>query len=757
MKKSFKKVVAILLAVLMVVCSFPLTALAADGTRANIKLQFGSVTNSATDIKSYTSNRNTNKFPTYSGMNSDELTYSNGAISGYGIGDFFTISVLVENISQISATEIAVKYSDAIEPAFIKNVNSGIAPAIYTDSTAAYTGFGKLEAITAQSGNAIYNTTSTVGETSYIDAENRVMHANFAVQTGADAIDLTKATSVGKYSLTNSAIIATFMFKIVNSKAITFSIDTASDTYYLDTIANGGSVDEYKTYAPKVADDASTAELDFMGKNEHVGSTTQTYTITFVDADGKQISSAQYEEGAAVIAPQLPAVTHDDTNHYTYAWDKEIPATATADGTYTIVKTGAAHEWNQGEVTKEPTATETGIKTFTCTFDGCGATKTESLPATGETHTHTWGEWVYNGDAVYVNKSNYTDGTITRRCSGCGETETETVAGTAFLRCNTYALVLDSSLTVTFKMTKANVKAFNNITVKIDKAFKGQLVLTEPDKQDATYYEYLVGVWPQYVKDDINVVAYSTIQKDGQAVEVWGPTYTRSVKTYTDQVLGSQAYVGSSATAKNKALATICVNILNYASAAQIYSNKNVDELANANLTDAQKAFATPDISSFETVKNYAAVPIDNPSARFAGAALSLEEAVVPKMTIALRTDVALNDITVKATISGKTYSYNPVDDAEQFAKYKENVSGALGQENRYFFYFPGVFANKMSETIEFAVYDKNGTQISAICTYSVESYVQQAYSASSSTQAFKNMLMNIMKYGNSAKAYGLL
>ena len=58
MKKSFKKVVAILLAVLMMVCSFPLTALAAGGTRANIKLQFGSVTNSASNIKNYTVDRN---------------------------------------------------------------------------------------------------------------------------------------------------------------------------------------------------------------------------------------------------------------------------------------------------------------------------------------------------------------------------------------------------------------------------------------------------------------------------------------------------------------------------------------------------------------------------------------------------------------------------------------------------------------------------------------------------------------------------
>ena len=763
MKKSFKKVVAILLAVMMMVCSFPLTALAADGSRANIKLQFGSVTNNASNIKNYTVDRTNTaaKFITYSGMNSNELTYSNGAISGYTTGDFFTVSVLVENISQISATEIAVKYSDAIEPAYIKNASSGKAPALYNEGGNAVTGILPLEAITAQSGNAIYNTTSTVGETSYIDADSRVMHANFAVQTGADAIDLTSEKTVGNYALTNSAIIATFMFKIVNSNAITFSIDTASDTYYLDTIANGGKVEEYKTYAPKVADDASTAELDFMGKNEYVGSTTTTYTITFVDADGQQISSNEYEEGAAVIAPQLPAVTHDDTNHYTYAWDVQPEATATKNATYTIVKTGAAHTWDAGVVTKEPTATETGIKTFTCTFNGCGATKTEAIPATGETHTHTWSDWTYNGDAVYVTKNNYTDGTITRHCTdpNCPDsaTETETVAGTAFLRCNTYALVLDSSLTVTFKMTKTNVSSFSNIVVKANTAFKGEIEYIEPDKEDATYYQYLVGVWPQYVKDDIDVVAYSTIQKDGQTVQVWGPTYTRSVMTYTDQVLGSQAYVGPSASAKNKALATICVNILNYASSAQIYSNTNVNELANANLTDAQKAFATPDISSFNTVKNYAAVPIDNPSARFAGAALSLEDAVIPKMTIALRTDVALEDIVVKATVAGTTYSYNPVDDADRFAVYKTNVSGALGQENRYFFYFPGVFANQMSETINFAIYDKNGTQISAVCTYSVESYVQQAYSATSSTVAFKNMLMNIMKYGNSAKAYGLL
>ena len=36
------------------------------------------------------------------------------------------------------------------------------------------------------------------------------------------------------------------------------------------------------------------------------------------------------------------------------------------------------HAWDNGKVTKEPTETETGVKTFTCTR--CGETKTESIP-----------------------------------------------------------------------------------------------------------------------------------------------------------------------------------------------------------------------------------------------------------------------------------------------------------------------------------------------------------------------------------------
>ena len=56
------------------------------------------------------------------------------------------------------------------------------------------------------------------------------------------------------------------------------------------------------------------------------------------------------------------------------------------------------HAWDNGKVTKEPTETETGVKTFACTR--CGETKTEVIPATGVVDvtemftdvTHSWAD-----------------------------------------------------------------------------------------------------------------------------------------------------------------------------------------------------------------------------------------------------------------------------------------------------------------------------------------------------------------------------
>ena len=57
------------------------------------------------------------------------------------------------------------------------------------------------------------------------------------------------------------------------------------------------------------------------------------------------------------------------------------------------------HAWDNGKVTKEPTETETGVKTFTCTR--CGETKTESIPVVSVDVTQMFSDvtknWAYPG------------------------------------------------------------------------------------------------------------------------------------------------------------------------------------------------------------------------------------------------------------------------------------------------------------------------------------------------------------------------
>ena len=78
---------------------------------------------------------------------------------------------------------------------------------------------------------------------------------------------------------------------------------------------------------------------------------------------------------------------------------KEIPATG-------------AHTWDNGTVTTEPTETTPGVRTFTCAV--CRATRTETIPATGE-HT-----FVFTKN---IAPACTTEGYDLYTCSGCGATE----------------------------------------------------------------------------------------------------------------------------------------------------------------------------------------------------------------------------------------------------------------------------------------------------------------------------------------------
>lgn len=158
------------------------------------------------------------------------------------------------------------------------------------------------------------------------------------------------------------------------------------------------------------------------------------YNVTFKNWDGTVLlGPTEYDYGKTPTKPSNPTRASDATNHYTFrnwsptvgaltsgAQEKTYTAQYTATGhdfsaksvTATYLKseatctspavyyykcTGCAkagtntytsgnalgHSWNAGTVTKQPSCTEKGVKTFTCTR--CNATKTEDIAMVAHT------------------------------------------------------------------------------------------------------------------------------------------------------------------------------------------------------------------------------------------------------------------------------------------------------------------------------------------------------------------------------------
>ena len=82
------------------------------------------------------------------------------------------------------------------------------------------------------------------------------------------------------------------------------------------------------------------------------------------------------------------------------------------------------HHYDTGVISKQPTCTEAGERTYCC--PGCGSTYTTVIAAYG----HTFGEWVVTKPATATMK-----GEETRTCEDCGETETREIAPTGYSKC----------------------------------------------------------------------------------------------------------------------------------------------------------------------------------------------------------------------------------------------------------------------------------------------------------------------------------
>ena len=117
----------------------------------------------------------------------------------------------------------------------------------------------------------------------------------------------------------------------------------------------------------------------------------------------------------------------------------------------TIAKTD--HTWDKGSVTKEPTATEKGIKTYTCSI--CSETKTEEIPATGEITDcdHKGTTEIRNAVEATCTAEGYTGDTYCTKCN-------TTVASGEVIPATGHTLD-DGQVTKEPTATEAGVKTYN--------------------------------------------------------------------------------------------------------------------------------------------------------------------------------------------------------------------------------------------------------------------------------------------------------
>lgn len=495
MNKTFKKAIAVILSVLMVVLSVPFTALAAPGDyEPNAKMYFGTfVENNASGYTDYsTCGTGSEKFDSAASLygapvdytykvvdgkktsgtlsiNKDKANTFNAAIESpyevlskdiqLGVGDYFTMTLNVENLTTLSSLLAQIQFSDSIEPAGIYSYKSG-RKTVYKLGTESERAAAKGTWEDGKGGTnflPLYSmckngidkdvVNNDLCQKSAIIANNEdgkmnVINYAFACPnvdiTGISDpdglfVDPTTGDASG-YTYTNSAPVATFVFKIVTDDPIEFSLYNSSNIKSLACVANnsdGTLLSSLTTYAKNVYnEDTNTNDGDtehpgskkftFMGFNEfREAPKPSTYTIKFVRADGVDVPSQTVNAGEKPTVPDsntAKTIESDNAGHHTvttYSWP-DVPV-ATEDATYNEVANPVKSDCHYIEkVTVKPTYTTKGEATYTC--DVCGHSYTAEIDKLVCDHADTK---VVNATKPTINNPGNTGDTV---CNVCGET-----------------------------------------------------------------------------------------------------------------------------------------------------------------------------------------------------------------------------------------------------------------------------------------------------------------------------------------------
>lgn len=495
MNKTFKKAIAVILSVLMVVLSVPFTALAAPGDyEPNAKMYFGTFTEaSATSFTDYsTSGTAASDFGSYASLygvpvdynykvvggnktsgtlsiNKDKAnTYIDSAGLSYdklsqdlqlGVGDYFTMTLSLENIKKIKCFMSKIQFSDSIEPAGVYTYKAGRVNkyALGTENERVAnkgtwvadkggTNYLPLYSMCTQgiaqgSFNPELDPNDSKITANEEDGKYNIIEYSFACdECDTSAISdpngyfVDPATGGAGYAFADSAPLTTFVFKIVTDDPIEFNVYNPTDLkslLYVATTDDGTMLSECNTYAKNVYNENTNTndgdvehpgsrKMTFMGFNEfREAPKPSTYTIKFVRADGVDVPSQTVNAGEKPAVPDsntAQTVKSDNAGHHTvttYTWP--TVEAATADRVYDEVPNPVKSDCHYTEtVEQQPTYTEPGLMRYTC--DVCGHSYTAEIPVKDCKHADTK---VVNASSATINNPGYTGDTV---CNVCGKT-----------------------------------------------------------------------------------------------------------------------------------------------------------------------------------------------------------------------------------------------------------------------------------------------------------------------------------------------
>ena len=337
----------------------------------------------------------------------------------------------------------------------------------------------------------------------------------------------------------------------------------------------------------------------------------------------------------------------------------------------------------------------------------------------------------HNYESVVTPPTTTEQGYTTHTCTNCGDSYVDSYTDPVppatpevAIKFASVNMILEADLTVTFWVKPEVMAQYEDVRVEFavgDKTLVVNEYAINPTNNRSGFN--CTGVAPNMIKDNIAATIYGTF--DG--VEY---SYTLNYSAYK--------YLSAQLAASDAKLLALVVDLLNYGTTHQMYTGYNTENLINAELTEAQKAYGTSADPVLENILNTKHEVLEGATAKFVGVGLDLENAVIVRMTLKVEDKTG---VTVKFVVDGEEY----IVDASAF-------KAVSGYTDRYYVYFDKLNATQFREAIDVTAY-KDGAAITNTLRYSVESY---AYANQSNTdiEYLIEMVKAVIVYGDSAYAY---